>query len=225
MLPEPPAPRRDIFAGLDLRSVRNRPAGRSTFDGLRLSAAPTVTSVERTPLDRAVEHYARAGREIIAARREGDTELPHQRAAFEKTGKALDAVQPHGADDLRAAFNRDASLIDAAAKGRTATAIRAMMLESEVRTNPARRADRFVEDWRRLASNERGYREVFDDQGAARMRSSMGAMAKGLERDPQVESLLRKRLPELGIKMSSGASLSHDLQQWLGRSRGLGIGM
>lgn len=47
---------------------------------------------------------------------------------------------------------------------------------------------------------------------------------KSLERDPQVEWLLRKRLPELEIRMSGEASMSHDLQEWLGilRNRGLG---
>ena len=78
---------------------------------------------------------------------------------------------------------------------------------------------------RRLANKERSYRDAFDVDRAAKMRGSMGAMAKSLERDPQVESLLQKRLPEMGLKVSGGASLSHDLQQWLGRSRGLGIGM
>lgn len=225
VLPEPPTQKRDIFAGLKLGPTRGAQPKRSIFDGLRLNTTPAATGPERTPLDRAVEHYARAARVVVAARREGGTELPHQRAAFEKAGKALDAIQPEAARDMRAAFNRDNSLIDAAAKGRTSQAIRAMMLETEARANPAARADRFVEDWRRLTNKERSYRDTFDVDRAAKVRSSMGAMAKSLERDPQVESLLRKRLPELGIRVPSGASLSHDLQQWLGRSRGLGIGM
>jgi hypothetical protein len=214
-----------MFDGLKLGPQRTANDGRSMFDGLKLDAGSSAATGDRTPLDRAIERYARAASEIVAAQREGGTELPHQRAAFETAGKALDAIHPEAGRDMRSAFNRDLSLVDAAAQGRTKQAIRAMMLEAEVRTNPAARADRFVEDWRKLASKERVHRDAFDDHRLTKVRSDMGVMAKSLERDPQVESLLRKRLPELGIKMPSGASLSHDLQQWLGRSRGLGIGM
>src|SRR3546814_6394481 len=93
---------------------------------------------------------------------------------------------------MRSAFNRNNRLIDAAAKGFTVNAIRAMMLESEVRTNPAMRADRFVEDWRKLADRERAYRDTFDNRRAAKVRGSMATMAKSLERDPQIESLVRR---------------------------------
>lgn len=53
----------------------------------------------------------------------------------------------------------------------------------------------------------------------------MTAMAKALHRVHQLESLLRNRALELGLKSQGGASMSHDLQEWLGRSRGLNIGM
>src|SRR3546814_16634112 len=94
---------------------------------------------------------------------------------------------------MRSAFNRDNSLIDAAAKGCTVNAIRAMMLESEVRTNPAMRDDRFVEDWRKLADRERAYRDTFDNRREATVRGSMATMAKRLERDPQIAHMVRQR--------------------------------
>lgn len=56
-------------------------------------------------------------------------------------------------------------------------------------------------------------------------RANLNDMAKSLHRDPQLESLLHNRRAELGLKPSATGSLSHDLQQWLGRSRGLGISM
>lgn len=49
-------------------------------------------------------------------------------------------------------------------------------------------------------------------------------MAKSLHRDPQLESLLKNRRLELGIKMPSGQSLSHELQDVLALSRSRGIG-
>ena len=71
--------------------------------------------------------------------------------AFRQAGTALEKVPPSGARDMTAAFNRDRSLIDDAANGRTAAAVRAMVLESELRTSPERRAERFVGDWRKLS--------------------------------------------------------------------------
>jgi hypothetical protein len=58
-------------------------------------------------------------------------------------------------------------------------------------------------------------------------RSKMADMAKSLERDPQLESLLANRKRELGIDIGSGRSLGHELAfnhgLDLGRGRGLGL--
>jgi hypothetical protein len=57
----------------------------------------------------------------------------------------------------------------------------------------------------------------------------MGAMAKSLERDAQVESILRTRKAALGIDARSVRPIGQDLAEIAGlgrgRSRGLGIGM
>ena len=49
-------------------------------------------------------------------------------------------------------------------------------------------------------------------------------MAKSLERDPQLESLLRNRVKELGIGKAAGVSISDELlgHPALSRVRGLG---
>ena len=52
----------------------------------------------------------------------------------------------------------------------------------------------------------------------------MSALGKSMERDAQAESLIRKRLPKLGMRAREGASLSHSIQDWLGLSRGRGLG-
>jgi hypothetical protein len=199
---------------------------RGMFDGLKLGTAPTTAAEPRAPssLSSAVQRYARATADILKMRGQGLEELPHQRVAFDAAGTALNTIRPDSARDLRSAFARDRGLIEEAATGRTTAAIRAMMLESEVRNDPSLRADRFVEDWQKLRGRRQAFHHAGDDAGMRRVRSEMGAMAKSLERDAQVESLLKKRLPELGVKMSGSASLSHDLQEWLGISRSRGLG-
>ena len=99
---------------------------------------------------RAVERYARAIGDIGQMREQGLPVLPHQRAALEKAGQALDTIRPHAAADLSSALQRQPELVREAADGRSQGAIRAMQLESEIRADPAQRADRFVSDWQRL---------------------------------------------------------------------------
>jgi len=99
-----------------------------------------------------------------------------------------------------------------------------MALEAELRMSPERRADRFVEDWQKLARAHRSLRNAGDEAGARRVGQQMSALGKSLERDAQAESLVRKRLPELGIRAREGASISHSIQDWLGLSRGRGLG-
>ena len=56
-------------------------------------------------------------------------------------------------------------------------------------------------------------------------RSTMSDMAKSLERDPQLESLLANRKSELGINIDSGRRLGAELafSHGIGRGRGLGL--
>lgn len=150
-------------------------------------------------------------------------ELPHQRTAFAQAGRELEAIRPEAAHDLSSAFNADRGLIDQAANGRTAAAIRAMTLESELRIDGARRADQFVTAWRHNVRRLHAHERSGDYDAGDRVRSNLTDMAKSLHRDPQLESLLRNRVKDLGIGKVSGASLSHELLNSPGLSRGRGL--
>ena len=111
---------------------------------------------------------------------------------------------------MEQAYGRDPTLAPEAAGARVQRAIRAMRLEAEIRTSPEKRADRFVEDWRKL---DRRYRAAYDEgdhQRVKRLRGDIGAMAKSLERDAQMESILRGRRHDLGIDFDVGRKLVHD---------------
>jgi len=99
-----------------------------------------------------------------------------------------------------------------------------MTLERELRLDPTQRADRFVATWQAQSKRLDVLSRDGEYRSADRLREGMNGLAKSLHRDPQLESLLRNRLKELGIGKSSGASLSHDLLNHpaLSRSRGLG---
>ena len=198
---------------------------RGMFEGLRLTAAP-VPDVVPAPsaLEKAVERYGKTAADILRMRDAGQKELPHQVQAFRKAGQELDAIRPNGERDLLTAMNSDRGLIDQSANGRTAAAIQAMVLEGEIRTANLERADRFVADWQRQTRQLQLMQKRDDYVGIDKARHGMAEMAKSLERDPQLESLLKNRVKELGIGKTTGVSISDELlgHPALSRVRGLG---
>jgi Ti-type conjugative transfer relaxase TraA len=173
----------------------------------------------------AIERHAGAVSAIWNMEDKGLPVLPHQQIELEKARKALGSLGPHTAKDIEQAYARDASLVREASGGRVQRAFQAMQLEAEIRADPEKRADRFVDTWRKL---DRQYRTSYaqgDFDAVHRTRDSMGAMAKSLERDAQMESVLRQRRPELGIDMDMGRKLSHDLASSVGIEMGRGLGM
>jgi hypothetical protein len=213
----------DYLARDRAQAIRIEPLARDPFAGLKLDSGPGPEP-ERAPLDVAVERAGRVVADIMRLQRQGLAPLPHQLVARDKAVEALRRIYPDASLDLTAAFGADRSLIDEAATGRTERAVGAMRIEAERRKERGVRADKFVEEWNRHARTAKrlqrdGYGWQADD-----VRGVMMDMARSLERDPQLESVLQNRIRRLQIEKSSGASLSHDLQEWLGRSRSRGIG-
>ncbi len=197
------------------------------------SFRPQANKLEALPSEQAglfeqrrtVERYARAAADIGQMREQGLPILPHQREALEKAGKALDAIRPNAAADLASALQRQPELAREAADGRSQGAVRAMKVEAAIRTDPAKRADRFVSDWQRLGQARTVMQQAGDTNGAREVSSRMADMAKGLERDAQVESLLRGRTRELGVKPELGRDLVRDLEASVSMTRSRSIEM
>jgi len=141
--------------------------------------------------------------------------------------KVFEEVRPYGTVDAEAAYKKNPELAHEAGSGRVNRAIRALQLETELRIDPARRADRFVERWQKLDEASLSQYQAGDMSGYRATRSAMGDMARGLERDAQMESILANRKRELGISFETGRRLGDELAFThgldLGRGRGLGI--
>ena len=112
---------------------------------------------------------------------------------MQEARKVFEEVRPYGSHDAEAAYKKNPELAQEAAGGRVNRAIRALQLETEIRTDPTRRADRFVERWRELGQTSQRQYQAGDMSGYKATRSAMGDMAKSLERDPQLESILANR--------------------------------
>ena len=176
---------------------------------------------------RALVRHARAVDAIFEAQEMGGKASPEQVKELQKARRAFEEVRPYGSVDAEAAYKKNTELARDAAGGRVNRAIRALQLETELRIDPNRRADRFVERWQELKQTSQHQYQAGDMSGCRATRSAMGDMAKSLERDPQMESILANRKRELGISFETGRRLGHELAFAhgidLGRGRGLGI--
>ncbi|MEC5321842.1 Ti-type conjugative transfer relaxase TraA [Aurantimonas sp. A3-2-R12] len=199
---------------------------RTTDAPERAVAAAPEAALRKARTDALIRH-ARAVDAIFSAEDAGGKRSPDQMRKLSDARKAFEGVRPHGWRDAEAAYVKEPGLAREAGAGRVNRAIRALQLETEIRTDPSRRADRFVERWQKLDRASQHQYQAGDMAGYKATRSAMGDMAKSLERDPQMESLLANRKAALGIDMEAGRrlgaalALSHGLD--LGRGRGIGI--
>ena len=221
---------------------------RGMFDGLRPSAeavpgpdgarrpereAPERKVVEgpeaalRKARTKALIRHARAVNAIFDMQEQGGKASPEQVKELQEARKVFEEVRPYGSHDAEAAYKKNPELALEAASGNSARAVRALQLETELRTDPGRRADRFVERWQKLDHTSQRQYQAGDIAGYKATRSAMGDMAKSLERDPQLESILANRKRDLGIAFESGRRLGQELAFIhgidLGRGRGIGI--
>jgi Ti-type conjugative transfer relaxase TraA len=192
-------------------------------------AAEEAESELRRARTRALVRHARAVDAIFDMQELGFDASPEQVKELQQARKVFEKVRPNGSHDAEAAYKKNPDLVREAAGGRLNRAIRALQLETELRINPGRRADRFVDDWQRLDQASLRRYQAGDISGYRSARSAMGDMARSLERDPQLESLLANRKHELGIAFESGRRLSlelafsHGIDLGRGRSRGIEI--
>lgn len=215
---------------------------RGMFDGLHLPAdggqvperaaperekAADPEEVLRRARTRALVRHARAVDAIFEAQERRGRASPEQVTELQDARKAFEEVRPYGPHDAEAAYKKNPELASEAATGQVNRTVRALQLETELRTDPQIRADRFVERWRSLDRASRHQYQAGDMSGYKSTRSAMGDMAKSLERDPQLESILEGRKRDLGIGIDSGRSLGRELAFShgidLGRGRGIGL--
>lgn len=209
---------RGMFAGFRPKAKPERAASLATD-----RAAPLAG--ERGDQARAIRDYARVAADVRRMQDKGLPVLPHQTQALSRAGEALERTRPDAARDLASALARDPRLAEQAAQGDTGGASRAMAEEQRVRLDPELRAGRFVEGWQAMQRAHAGMERAGDAQGAAKVRERMEKAAGGLHRDPQLESALRRRAPELELKMERGRSIGQELAQSIGGARDRDRGM
>ncbi|MGX8007526.1 Ti-type conjugative transfer relaxase TraA [Mesorhizobium sp. ORM8.1] len=196
----------------------------------RESNAPAdAEAALRSARTKALVRHARALDAILSIENADGQGSPDQMRELRDARSAFEKVRPYGWRDAEAAYVKNLELVREASAGRVNRIVLALQLETEIRTgmdnDPGRRADRFVERWQKLDRMGREQYQAGDVSGYKSTRLAMSDMAKSLERDPQLESLLANRKRELGIDMDSDRRLGAELafSHGIGKGRGLGL--
>jgi len=192
-------------------------------------AADDPEAALRKARTKALIRHARAVDAIFDAQEQRGKASREQVKELQEARKVFEGMRPYGSHDAEAAYKKNPELVREAAGGQVNRVIRALQLETELRTDPSRRADRFVERWQKLDQTSQRQYQAGDMSGYKSTRAAMGDMAKSLQRDPQLESLLANRKRELGIggNFGSGRRLGDELAFThgieLGRGRSIGL--
>lgn len=214
-----------------VRKVPERVGG--LFDGLRMPQTPAPEADRQIRAQAAVRSHARAVSNLFLEQEPGTTldQLGEEgRAAtlsqeLAAARKELDAFGANYSRDIERAYLADRPLAHEAANGQVRRAILAMKAEQKIREAGQERASQFVARWQKLESRSQQTYERGEMGSYRATRSKMADMAKSLQRDPQLESLLANRKAELGISSASGRSLGGELALHHGLDNGRGRGI
>ncbi|PBB86804.1 Ti-type conjugative transfer relaxase TraA [Mesorhizobium sp. WSM3876] len=213
-------------AGVGAAPQRDAPARGMQRD---TDAPMDAEAALRRARTQALVRHARAIDAILSTGNADGQGSPEQMRELRDARSAFEKVRPHGWGDAEAAYVKNPELVREAATGRVNRIVLALQLETEIRVgldnDPGHRADRFVERWQKLHRTSQEQYQAGDMSGYKSTRSAMSDMAKSLERDPQLESLLANHKKALGIEVESGRRLGVELafNHGIGRGRGIGI--
>src|SRR5690606_12024187 len=231
--------RRGMFDGLQLnaRPGPSQDRAEASADAREGSLRPSAPAPDRlaerlrpqSPLEQAVDRYARAYESAHSQQREGLPILDAQRQDLREAGQQLDQARPGARELMQSALHYDPdmqrSMTELSGRQRVGQVIERLDHERARQADPNVRADRFVERWQELSRQRQQLRGWQHDEARGKVESQMNGLTKSLERDPQVDSLLRNRRQELGIgqHVRQSEGISHELQQSLTRGRTLGL--
>jgi Ti-type conjugative transfer relaxase TraA len=216
---------------------------RGMFDGLKLGGGRGGPEAERPApakaadtLHQAVDRYARAYDDAARMRAQDLPILNHQRLALRDAGQKLDAVRPGAHADLKSAVEHNPTVASALrtmqGQPRTTLLVSGIRQEERIRQDPNLQAERLVKVWNGLEAEHRRLKGWEHDEARGKLETRIKAFVAGLKRDPQLESILRNRQQELGIKSGSRLDqvmrerdIDRAMTQSIRQTRGLGLSM
>ena len=225
---EPQPKVRGLFDGLKLKMPspeRDRDLDRDTKRERERDFVPS-----RSPLEKAVDRYARAYSAALEMRQKDLPILKGQNRALWEAEQSLEQARPGVLEIMHSALDHNPrvsnAMMELSGDERTRSLIKGLNEERLALADPHIRADRVVERWQSLSREQERLQNWRHNKERAPIETAMQEVAKEIARDPQLDSILRNRRLELGLARSAGfESLAHELERSIARDRDLGIGL
>ena len=133
----------DVLATMTLAEWVDHAVAQIAAQGWKKAPEPPISA--EAAVDRSIARHARAVQEIFEIQHRGGTSTPEQDRELEAARRDLNAQIPYGSDDAEKACSRDGTLALAASTGDSRRISEQMAVEANIRTDPQKRADRFVD--------------------------------------------------------------------------------
>ncbi|WP_216333676.1 Ti-type conjugative transfer relaxase TraA [Rhizobium sp. X9] len=223
--------RRGMFDGLKLNAAsaaRERP---EREESLRQAPAQGQQADRLRPMsgfEQSVDRFARAWSAAERQDRQGVPVLEGQKSELQQAGQQLDHHRPGTSRLMVSAMRHDPetarTMTELSGRERVGQLVAGMDRERAALADPNVRSDRFVQRWQELQGQRQELRGWQHDEARAKVEGQMRDMTKGLERDPQVESILRNRSKELGVsQIRREQNMAQEMDRTLSRGRSLGL--
>jgi Ti-type conjugative transfer relaxase TraA len=229
--------RRGMFDGLKLRagergsSSSSKPSHREV--GLRAASISERRDTERgqdrmrpmSSVEQSVDRFARAASAIAKMDRDGLPILEGQKAELQQASKQLDKQQPGSSGLLVSAMQHDQGTQQAidrlSGRERVGQLVAAMERERALQADPDVRADRLIDTWQKLQAERLALIVRQDQQARETVEGEMQRVARAIERDPQVKTIVHHRASEVGIShIRQEGNIARAMAQSIERGRG-----
>ncbi|TIX93570.1 Ti-type conjugative transfer relaxase TraA [Rhizobium sp. P44RR-XXIV] len=222
--------------GMGERSSLSPSQQRSKGGSLRISPAPEKQDQERqsdrlrpmSGFEQLVDRFARAWSAAAKMDREGLPVLEGQKSELQKAGQQLDQQRPGSPNLMVSAMRNDPQTEQAmhqlSGRERVGQLVAGMDRERALQADPNVRADRLINTWQKLQAERQNLHGWQHDEARGKVEGQMRKIADVIERDPQVESIVRSRSKEIGIShVRQEQNVARAMEQQLSRGRSQGL--
>ncbi|EHS51618.1 Ti-type conjugative transfer relaxase TraA [Rhizobium sp. PDO1-076] len=227
---QPEAPKRSMFAGLKLKASQERLAPER--EDAQRPAREQDRLVDRlrqsSGFEQSVDRFARAWTAMEKMDREGLPVLEGQKTELHQAGRQLDGQRP-GASQLMVSAMQynpqtERAMHELTGRERVGQLVAGLDRERAAQADPNVRADRLINRWQELQEERQGLRGWQNDDARGKVEGQMRQVATTIERDPQVESIVRGRSQEIGIShVDQEQNVARAMEQQLSRGRSQGL--
>ncbi|MBZ5786263.1 hypothetical protein LAV84_20680 [Rhizobium sp. VS19-DR104.2] len=222
--PQAATPKRSIFAGLKLNAAarEREPPDRSDI--------PRSPEAWRRPsqFEQAVDRYARAFTAAAKMQDQGLPILASQKLELQGAGRQMEQAQPGSPALMASAARYDPDILKAmrayTGRERVSHLIAGMEKEKALQADPNVRADRLINRWQELQTERQGLRGWPHDKARGKVEGQMRQVSAQIEKDPQVEAIVRSRAQELGIgNIRQEQTIAREIDRQISRGRSQGL--